>query len=49
MLKFRPTKESNIKEEKVNKHDSGTYNVTISSTDAKILAAIKALENLNCS
>ena len=33
-----------MKEEKVSRYDNGTYNITISSTDAEILATIKALE-----
>ena len=44
VLKFRPRKKSSIKERKINKYDSGTYNTAISSTDTEILAAIKSLE-----
>ena len=38
VLKFKPSKESSVKKERISRYDSGTYSMTISSTDATIKA-----------
>ncbi|KAH7674058.1 Ribonuclease H protein [Dioscorea alata] len=44
VLKFRSSKESLKNEEKISKYDTGTYTTKVTSTDAEILACIKAME-----
>ncbi|KAH7658023.1 Ribonuclease H protein [Dioscorea alata] len=44
VLKFRPKKESLKNKEKISRYDSGTYNTKVISTDAEILACIKAMK-----
>lgn len=46
MLKFKSYKEAPLKDDKINRYDSGTYTTHISSTDVEILVAIKVLKKL---
>ena len=45
VLEFKTHKDAPIKDERVSKYDSGTYNTAVPSTNAKILSTIKVLEN----
>ena len=44
VLKYRTTIYFGIKEEKISRYDSGTYQTIVTATNAKIIAAIKAIE-----
>ena len=46
VLKYSPTMYSSIKEEKISRYDSGTYQTKVIATDAEIITVIKAMEKV---